>query len=129
MKGSGRSAELVVDALNRGETQLPESLSVVPFVFDGEIIVSRTSVSRIWNGFVDVGFTVTNPVITSISPIILEDYNLFRNSWEMETFFKNKIPKYAYKISVDGISGELLLLFYRQKNSDYSLFGMKADAK
>ena len=129
MNGSERAAEDVVQSLNSGDSRLPEEMSVVPFVFDGEIIISNSSVSRIWNGLIDAGFVVTNPVVTAISPVVLEDYSLFRNSWEMEIFFKNKMPQYVYKVTIEGVDGEVLLLMNREKSRTYKVMGLKADAK
>ncbi len=129
MGRSRDTAEEVVASLNKGDTSFPVQISTVPFIFDGEIVVAETSVSRIWTGLVNTGFTVTNPIVTSISPVDLTDFVLFRNSWEMEIFFKRNIPEFCYKITIEGIDGELLLLVNRNKTRNYSLMGLKVDAK
>lgn len=129
MKKSGRAAESIAESIDMGNSTLPAEWSTVPFVFDGEILVSQSTVSGMWNGIVDAGFTLTNPVITSISPVEAGDYPLFRNSWEMEVLFKNKIPKYSYKVTIEGVKGEMLLLMYRNEEKEYSVMGLKAEAK
>jgi len=129
MKQSSVTADTVIEAINRGESTYPEQISSVPFIFDGEIVITQSAISRIWTGLVHVGFTLENPVITSISPVISTDYSLFRSSWEMEVFFKNKIPENTYKVTIEGIEGEVLLLLNRVKSKEYSLIGLKADAK
>lgn len=129
MKGSGDAAEEIVASLNHGDSALPIDMSKIPFVFDGEIIITGSSVSRIWNGLVSAGFVITDPLITSISPVMSDDYTLFRSNWEMDVFFRNKIPLYTYKITIEGIDGEILLLINRDNNRSYSLIGMKVDAK
>jgi hypothetical protein len=129
MSKSQDAAEDVVRSLNSGESELPMEMSTVPFIFDGEIVIANSSVSRIWNGLVGAGFTVTNPVVTSISPVISDDYALFRSSWEMEVFFENRIPKYTYKVTIEGVSGEVLLLMNRDEDRNYRVVGLKADAK
>lgn len=129
MSGSKGTAEDIVQSLNKGDSELPEEISTVPFIFDGEIIVSQSSVSRIWNGLINAGFTVTDPEVTSISPVVSDDFALFRSSWEMEVFFKNRIPKYTYKVSIEGVDGEVLMLVNREKSRTYNLMGLKAAAK
>ena len=129
MNESKSAAEEVVDSLNRGDSSLPIHMSRVPFVFDGEIIIAETSVSKVWNGLVKAGFIVTNPVITSISPVVSTDYALFRSSWEMEMFFKRNIPEFSYKVTIEGIDGEVLMLISREKTRNYALIGLRADAK
>lgn len=129
MQGSKSTAMDVVDSLNNKDSSQPEEISTVPFLFDGEIIVSRSSVSRIWNGLIEAGFTLVDPTVTSVSPVISEDYVLFRSSWEMEVFFNNRIPKNTYKIAVDGVNGEVLMLVNREKYKTYNIMGLKAAAK
>lgn len=129
MNKSSDAAVDVVESLNRGDSAFALEKSTVPFVFDGEIVVANASVSRIWSGLVQAGFTVTNPLVTSISPVLTEDYALFRSSWEMEVFFKRNIPRYTYKVTIEGIDGEVLLLVNRNKEKNYIVLGLKADAK
>ncbi len=129
MNKSSDAAVDVVDALNEGDSEFPSENSSIPFVFDGEIIVANASVSRIWGGLVQAGFTVKNPIVTSISPVVTEDFALFRSSWEMEVFFKRNIPRYTYKVTIEGIDGEVLLLVNRDEDKNYRLLGLKADAK
>lgn len=129
MKKSGTAAVSVAEALDRGDGSFPLALSSVPFVFDGEILISHTTVSRLWTGIVDGGFTIENPIITSISPVRPEDFVLFRPSWEMEVLFKNRIPRYTYKVTIDGVKGEILLLLYRNEEGGFSIMGLKAEAK
>lgn len=128
--GRSKSAALeAVQSLNRAEPLFISAMSSVPFIFDGEILITNSSVSKVWKGISDAGFTVTDPVVTSLSHVAPEDYVLFRNSWELETFFKNKIPRYAYKITIEGLHGEVLMIVYRDKSRSYSLMGLKAEAK
>jgi len=129
MKQSQDAAEDVVQSLNQGESELPIKMSTVPFIFDGEIIIANSSISRIWNGLVDARFIIKNPVVTSISPVISDDYALFRSSWEMEVFFEKRIPQYTYKVTIEGIDGEVLLLMNREDTRKYRVIGLKADAK
>jgi hypothetical protein len=129
MNGSKRTAVKVIDSLNSGDTALVKEISTVPFIFDGEIIVSGSSVSKIWTGLANAGFTVTNPEIISISPVVSEDFALFRSSWEMEVFFKNKIPQYTYKIKMEGVESEVLMLINKGKSSTFNVMGLKADVK
>lgn len=129
MKKSGQLAEKVADSVDRGEFQLASKFSTVPFVFEGEILVTTSMVDELWKGLVSNGFTLKNPVITSVEPVNPLDKLLFRDSWEMEVFFNNKLPEYTYKISVEGLSGSMLLLIYRNENRGYSILGLKADMK
>ncbi|MBI9099927.1 MAG: hypothetical protein JEY91_15710 [Spirochaetaceae bacterium] len=129
MNKSQDTAEEIILSMNRGEVDFPIEKSAVPFVFHGEIIITSSSVSRIWNGLVRAGFTITNPVVTSISPVVSDDFSLFRSSWEMESFFKNTIPPNTYKVTIEGIDGEVLMLINRDNRQDYFLLGLKADAK
>lgn len=129
IKKSGQLAEKVADSVDRGEYELPSTFSTVPFIFEGEILVTTTMVDNLWEGLISNGFTLKNPVITSIEPVSPVDQLLFRNSWEMEVFFNNTIPEYTYKISVEGLSGSMLLLIYRNEDKGYSILGLKADMK
>ncbi|RQW05957.1 MAG: hypothetical protein EH225_04220 [Calditrichaeota bacterium] len=126
MKKSGDLALQVTDSLNRENPFFASERSSVPFVFDGEIIVTASTVNSMWNGIVEGGFTIQNPVITSIDPIEEGDYQVFRNSWEMDVFFRNKMPRYAYRVSISGIEGNLILLIYRNQERGYSIIGLKA---
>lgn len=128
MKKSVKTAEAVTASLNKGDGQLPASWSTVPFVFDGEILVTTSLVSGLWDGIAGSGFTLKNPEITSVSPVTPEDYSLFRNSWEMQVLFRNKIPRFTYKVTVKGVKGEILLLIYRNEDRGYSIMGLKAEA-
>ncbi|MBB6478732.1 hypothetical protein [Spirochaeta isovalerica] len=129
MKKSGDMAIRVAEAINEENPLFPSWHSTVPFVFDGEILVTSSTVNSLWTGIVDSGFTIKNPVITSIEPVENEDFSLFRNSWEMEVFFKNKMPDYSYRVSIEGVSGNIILIIYRDENRDYSILGLKAGAK
>ncbi len=129
MRGGKNAAEEVVKSLNMSDSSKPVQMSTVPFLFDSEIIVAETAVSKIWNGLVDAGFVITDPVITSISPVISEDYTLFRSSWEMEVFFKKNIPELCYKVKIEGVNGEVLMLISRENRKEYSLIGIKVDSK
>lgn len=129
MRKSVRTAEAVAESIDQGDSGLPASWSAVPFVFDGEIIVSSSVVSDLWDGIVGAGFTLKNPVISSASPLSPEDYAVFRDSWEMKILFKNKLPRFSYKVTVEGVKGEMLLLVYRNGDRGYSIMGLKAEAR
>lgn len=129
MKKSERAAENIAESIDKGNSELPAQWSRVPFVFDGEILVTRSTVQGMWSGLVDAGFMLKDPVITSISAVGPEDFSLFRSSWEMEVLFKNKIPRYTYKVTVEGVKGEMLLLIFRNDDKEYSVMGLKAEAK
>ena len=92
MKKSGELAEQVADSIEIGQYQFPTDKSSVPFVFDGEILVTSSIVENLWKGLVTNGFTLKDPVITSIEPVTPADSTLFRDSWEMDVFFNNIIP-------------------------------------
>jgi len=129
MKKSGDLALQVAEALNGENPLFPAEHSSVPFVFDGEILLTATTVSTLWSGMVEGGFTIHNPVITSIEPLVPTDFSIFRKSWEMETFFKTRIPRYAYKVSIEGIGSDMILLLFRNEDKTYSLMGLKAGAQ
>ncbi len=129
MKKSQETAEEIVESLNRGDSLTPLEFCVLPFVFDGEIVLAETSISRIWTGLTEAGFVLENPVVTSISPILESDFALFRSSWEMEMFFKKYFPEFSYKVTIEGINGEVTMLISRISKHDYSLIGIKADSK
>jgi len=126
MKKSGDLALQIAESLNEENPLFPSEHSSVPFVFDGEILVTTTTVSALWNGIVDGRFSIQNPVITSIEPLASEDFSIFRNSWEMEVFFKTRIPRYAYKVSIEGVEADMILLLFRNEEKTYSVMGLKA---
>ena len=47
----------------------------------------------------------------------------------MEMFFKRNIPEFSYKVTIEGIDGEILMLISRVKTRNYALIGLRADAK
>lgn len=126
---SERVAEQVASSIVQGDFEHPFNSSTVPFIFDGEILISMSTVSNLWKGLEKSTFTLHSPVITSITPIDETDYLMFRDSWEMKVFFSEQIPQYAYKAQIEGIEKEMLLLLYRNDDKEIAIMGLMVGNK
>ncbi len=122
------SGTALADQINEGmkETLVEESL--YPFAFESEILVSENQVQLLWSGLIDSGYRIPSPRTVTNRPAVLEDYLLFSESWEMRTFFEKYLKEDDRLVEVEG-TGSSLYFLIRRDEKEFSLLGMKEEAK
>lgn len=105
----------VIEMMNAGQSDTLVEHSVLPFVFDGEILESETQISMMWTGLKNAGYALDNPVILQQRPVTAEDAALFSDKWEIETYFKNLLSETDFFVEAEGASGSLYLVLRGSK--------------
>ena len=105
------AVEKIVFEVNEGDIEKLVELSMIPFVFDREIIMRETDVVLLWAGLVNGGYTLRGGKVTGTEKLSPKSYTVFSESWEMKVFFEKYVPKQAYiaYVSVDGRKTAFLL--------------------
>lgn len=105
----------VIELMNAGQSEALVERSVLPFVFDSEILESETQINMFWTGLAGAGYVLDNPVIIQQRPVTVEDAVLFSEHWEIKTYFKNLLSESDIFIEVEGTSGSLFMVLRGSK--------------
>lgn len=105
------AVEKIIFDVNQGDFEELIRLSMVPFVFDREIIMRESDVVLLWTGLTNGGFNLPGGKVTGTEKLSPESYTVFSESWEMKVFFEKYVPKQAYiaYVSADGRRTAFLL--------------------
>ncbi|MBF9017310.1 MULTISPECIES: hypothetical protein [unclassified Oceanispirochaeta] len=105
----------VIEMMNAGQTEALVESSVLPFVFDGEILESETQINLLWSGLNKAGYVLDNPLILQQRPVMAEDASIFSETWEIKTYFKNLLTENDTYVEVQGAAGKLHMVLRPSK--------------
>ncbi len=115
----------VVELLNTGQAQKLASMSVTPFLVDGEIVLLKGDVASFWDGIVKVGFRVEGASLDQGTPITAESYKQFADTMEVKSFFSQYVKKDARVLSMTSSKGTHVLLLMRRDVLYLKIIGFK----
>jgi len=115
----------VADLLNAGQAQKLASMSVTPFLVDGEIVLIRTDVSSFWDGVAKAGFRVEGASLDQGTPVTAESYRQFANTMEVKAFFSRYVKEDARILSMTSNTGSHILLLMRSEWFSRQIIGFK----
>ena len=113
------------ELINNGDSETLSTTSVLPFVFDGEILESDTQVRTLWSGLIQAGYKAEAPEVTEFREVSPADAALFSDSWEITTYFKNLLIEGDRLARVKTSSGTLLMVLRPEKGSGSLLVALK----
>jgi hypothetical protein len=105
----------VIEQMNAGQSDILVESSILPFVFDGEILESKTQISLLWTGLKNAGFVLDNPVILQQRPVTADDALIFSETWEIKTYFKNLLFETDSYVEVQGASTKVHMVLRSSK--------------
>lgn len=115
----------VTDLLNAGRAPKLASMSVTPFLVDGEIILLKSDVSSFWDGVAKAGFRVEGAALDQGTPVTAESYKQFADTMEVRSFFSQYVKKDARMLSMTSSTGSHVLLLMRREWLYLKIIGFK----
>ena len=119
----------IISLINRGDNNKLMSISSIPFLFDGEIILLKRDITFIWENLKKAGFSIPDPVVKEIGYVNEEIYTLFSPSMEVKTFFKKYIPEKAVLATISSKEGTFYFITGGKRKGPATLFAMKGPVK
>ena len=116
---------VVCEHINSGNSEALSVTTVLPFVFDGEILESDTQIRTLWTGLTEAGYKADNPVLSEFREASPADAALFSDSWEIKTYFKNLILDGDMMARVKTSSGSLIMVLRPEKGSGSHIVAFK----
>jgi hypothetical protein len=110
LKDEERGFTTVINLINDDHSDTLASISTVPFLFDGEILLVKQDVEVLWKNAIAAGFELPKPQIVDIEPAKPDMASIFSDSKEVAVFFKKYLPKNAVFASVKSDNGEYLFI-------------------
>jgi len=108
----------VVELINFGEPDNLIEISQPPFILDGEILFSESTVSTFWKGFRESGFLLKNANPVVIEEVTTVTSSKFSESREMEIYFNKYLVEKALCVDLETSEGVVYLLL-GEKMGDY----------
>jgi len=123
------SVESLLYKLETGDAENAAGLTRVPFLLDGEILVTGKDARLLWSNLKDVPGLFASPQILSITPALPADYTKFADSSDMRVFFERALPANPALVEIQTSFGRFLLLVSGKKIGIPVLAGMKGPLK
>ncbi|MGO9308326.1 MAG: hypothetical protein ACLQDL_04810 [Spirochaetia bacterium] len=115
----------VADLLNSGQAPKLASMSLTPFLVDGEIVLLKSDVASFWDGVVKAGFRVEGAALDQGTPVTAESFTRFANTMEVKSFFSQYVKKDARVLSMTSSNGSHVLLLMRRDRLYLKIIGFK----
>ena len=111
--------------INTGNSAGLVNLSADSFLLDSEILHGPTLTESFWNGLIEAGFTLTNPVVTENRPPQESDKSFFGDSVEVDAFFSRYIPPSSmlFRIASDDTAIVMILAPAEKGGDEIIAFG------
>lgn len=117
--------ESLVHTLRTSDVDGAVRLTRVPFLLDGEILMTGKDVELMWNNLKKVPDLFANAEIISIRPASAADYVDFAESSDIRVFFERALPEDPALVEIGTSTGSFLLLVSGKKIGTPLLAGMK----
>ncbi|MDY7029531.1 MAG: hypothetical protein SVR04_14670 [Spirochaetota bacterium] len=119
------SVESLVYKLHTGDAETAADLTDVPFLLDGEILVTERDAGLMWENLKKVPDLLADAEVLSITPAVPADYTKFADSSDMRVFFERALPENPTLVEIETSFGRFLLLVSGKKLGIPVLAGMK----
>ncbi len=120
---------VVCEHINNGDAETLTSISVLPFVFDGEILESDTQIRTLWTGLADAGYKSSGAEVTEFRKASPADASLFSDSWEIKTYFKNLLVEDDMLVLLKTTTGGLIMVLRPEKGPGSQILAFKEGAE
>ncbi|RKX73555.1 MAG: hypothetical protein DRP87_18710 [Spirochaetes bacterium] len=124
--GRERNILKVVDLINRGNTNQLISLSQIPFLLDGEIIMLEKDLEFLWENFASARLAIPDPRVAETRPASESSHEIFASSMEVEVFWKKYLPEASFIARIVSDNGEFLLILGGRQRGFPLIYGFKA---
>jgi hypothetical protein len=114
----------VAALINSGDSKSLASMSVSPFLVDGEIVPLPDDVAAFWVGIAAAGFKVDGAALDTGSPVAADSFKQFAGTTEVRFWF-SRYAKGARVISLQASGGRHILLVARPDWFTWKLLGFK----
>jgi hypothetical protein len=108
---------VVCEHINKGDSDTLSEVSVLPFVFDTEILESDSQIRSLWSGIIEAGYKAKDPRVKEFRAATPADASLFSDSWEIRTYFKNLILEDDMLARIKTDTGSIILILRPEKGS------------
>jgi hypothetical protein len=115
----------VADLLNTGQAPKLTSMSLTPFLVDGEIVLLKGDVASFWDGIAKAGFRVEGAALDQGAPVAAESYKQFADTMEVKAFFSQYVKKDARVLRMTSSKGSHVLLLMRRDRIYLKIIGFK----
>lgn len=119
------SVESLVYKLHTGDAEAAADLTDVPFLLDGEILVTERDAGLMWENLKKVPGLLADAEVLSITPAVPADYKKFADSSDMRVFFERALPENPTLVEIETSFGRFLLLVSGKRLGIPVLAGMK----
>ncbi len=114
----------VAGLINAGDAKSLASMSVAPFLVDGEIVPLTADIAAFWEGITKAGFKVDGAALDVGTPVSAESFKQFAPATEVRFWF-SRYAKGARVISLTASGGRHILLIARPEWFTWKLLGFK----
>jgi hypothetical protein len=114
----------VADLVNSGQAQKLASMSVAPFLLDGEIVPLPGDIASFWEGIVEAGFRVEGAALESGVPVAADSYGKFADTMEVRSYF-SRYAKNARILEMTTSTGKRILLLAKRDWFTWKILGFK----
>ena len=115
----------LADLINSGQSQKLASMSVTPFLLDGEIVLLPSDVSAFWAGIIKAGFRVQGAALENGVPVTAESYRQFADTMEVKSFFSRYVKDKARILEMSTSSGRRIRILTRSTWFSWNILGFK----
>ena len=116
---------VVCELINEKDVETLSEASVLPFVFDSEILESDTQVRTLWNGLAEAGYKAAKAEVKEFRSATAADASIFSDSWEIKTYFKNLLIEDDMLARVKTKSGTVFMVLRPGKGEGSSIVAFK----
>jgi len=117
----------IIDLINKGDSKTLTTVSVTPFLFDGEILMLDSDIDILWKNITDAGFTLQAPSVVKIEEIGVESSRFFGDSMDIRSYFDRYLPETARITHIQAGAVNMLLLLNGKKDGYPQIHGIKVD--
>jgi len=119
------TADSIISFINTGKIDQMNSMTDTPFILDGEVILLAGDMDLFWRNISNAGFVINNPVYTDTFAVGDDDYKIFEDTMEVESFFKNYISEDAKIMIIETTDFRLIFLLDDMGKREIRIKGFK----
>ena len=123
--GSSQSpVEKAISLINTGDVDALVEMSVLPFVFDREILMRVGDIETLWGNLSENSFGIDGVRKIETSQVSADSYRLFSDAQEMSFFFQKYVETDSYTARITSNSGNFILLLGKMSAGYPQILGL-----
>jgi hypothetical protein len=123
--GDEGTARQVADLVNAGDAQKLATLSGLPFMVDGEVVVIASDVADFWAGIVKSGYRVEGETLDTGTAVDASSYKLFADTMEARSFFSQYVKDGGRVLDLTTAKGTHIRLLVKSEWFSWKIIGWK----